>query len=457
MAELYVPEGFFVTTLSSDINASTATIPLTAVPSTVTKGYMVIEPNHATKREVIHFTSVGASTVTAADDTTDGTDATGRGCKGSITAGANTSHDQGVTVIIAASYNYWKRLMDKLNGSDATVLVDSSGNEILKTASVASAVNELTLKNAATGNGPEVQATGGDTNIDLNLAPKGTGAVNIKATADSSSEIRVFEDTDNGANYIGLKSPSTLSASKTFILPTGDGSASQVLKTDGSGNLGWATPSAVSNDGWTTDAGATWTYLSATTITTADGTLFQKGDRIKLTQTTAKYFIVTGVSGNVITVTGGTDYTVANAAITTQQYSHQANPLGFPTSFAYTATWTCSGSMTISVGTVNFTRFSVVGNKCAWTFSYTAFTLGGTQSTDIYATLPISSSRTASNTANDAVAVQIVNGGASSVGYLGIKDSDATKALFRVNNSGSTNWTLGTTNGFLWGQLVYEI
>lgn len=455
MAELYVPEGFLVTTLSSDINASTATIPLTAVPSTVTKGYLVIEPSSSTAREVVHFTSVGVSTVTAADDSTDASDATGRGCKGSITVGANTSHSQGATVIIAATYNYWKRLVDKLNGTDATVLVDSSGNEILKTSSVASAVNEVTIKNAATGSGPEVQATGGDTNIDLNLAPKGTGVVNIKATADSSSEVRVFEDTDNGSNYIGLKSPSTLSASKTFVLPTADGSANQVLKTDGSGNLGWA--SATSSDGWTTDTGATWTYASATTITTADGTLFQKGDRIKITQTTAKYFIVTGVSGNVITVTGGSDYTVANAAITTQQFSHQANPLGFPTSFAYSATWSCSGSMTISAGTVNFTRFSVLGNKCSWTFSYTAFTLGGTQSTDIYATLPISSSRTVSNTANDAVAVQIVNGGSSSVGYLGIKDSDATKALFRVNNSGSTNWTLGSTNGFLWGQLVYEI
>lgn len=183
IADLYLPEGFFTTTLSSDINASTTTIPLTTVPSDVTKGYLVIEPSSSTKREVIHFTSVGASSVTAADDTTDANDATGRGCKGSITTGANTSHDQGVTVIIAATYQYWKRLYDKLTGGDTTVLVDSNGNEILKTDSASSAVNEITLKNAATGNGPEVQATGGDSNIDLNLVPKGTGVIKAKTTA----------------------------------------------------------------------------------------------------------------------------------------------------------------------------------------------------------------------------------------------------------------------------------
>lgn len=375
MAELYVPEGFFVTTLSSDINASTATIPLTAVPSTVTKGYMVIEPNHATKREVIHFTSVGASTVTAADDTTDGTDATGRGCKGSITAGANTSHDQGVTVIIAATYNYWKRLMDKLNGSDATVLVDSNGNEILKTSSVASAVNELTIKNAATGNGPEVQATGGDTNIDLNLAPKGTGAVNIKATADSSSEIRVFEDTDNGTNYIGIKSPAAVTASKTFLLPDGDGSANQVLKTDGALQLGWA--STPGSDGWTPFSG-TLVYVSASSfkVEGADWTAtFTKGTRIKLTQTSAKYFVVTSSSfstDTTVNVTAGTDYTVANAAITSPYYSYDMSPQGYPTSFTYAPSPT---NWTVGDGTWTRAIFSVVDRRV---FVSLKFTFGST-------------------------------------------------------------------------------
>ena len=52
---------------------------------------------------------------------------------------------------------------------------DENGLEQVKFATTASAVNELTVTNAATGNAPEVSATGGDTNVDLNLTPKGIG------------------------------------------------------------------------------------------------------------------------------------------------------------------------------------------------------------------------------------------------------------------------------------------
>ena len=60
-----------------------------------------------------------------------------------------------------------------------TSINDSNGNEIIKTPATASAVNELTITNAATGNAPVISATGGDTNIDLNITPKGTGMVGL--------------------------------------------------------------------------------------------------------------------------------------------------------------------------------------------------------------------------------------------------------------------------------------
>jgi len=56
---------------------------------------------------------------------------------------------------------------------------DTNGNELMKVTATASAVNELTLANAATGNGPTLSATGDDTNIDINITPKGTGEVNV--------------------------------------------------------------------------------------------------------------------------------------------------------------------------------------------------------------------------------------------------------------------------------------
>lgn len=63
-----------------------------------------------------------------------------------------------------------------------TGLNDTNGNELLKVTATGSAVNELTLANAATGNAPVLSATGGDTNIDMTLTPKGTGYVNLNYT-----------------------------------------------------------------------------------------------------------------------------------------------------------------------------------------------------------------------------------------------------------------------------------
>lgn len=91
-----------------------------------------------------------------------------------------------------------------LNIGSASLL--NGTEEVLLFSDVASAVNEITIKNAATGNGAEIQATGDDTNIDLLLTPKGTGAVDIGA----------------------LK------------LPTADGTANHILATDGAGILALA-------------------------------------------------------------------------------------------------------------------------------------------------------------------------------------------------------------------------
>lgn len=52
-----------------------------------------------------------------------------------------------------------------------------------------------------------------------------------------------FNDAD-GSHYVGLQAPSTVSSNLVWTLPAADGSANQLLKTDGSGALGWATDSA---------------------------------------------------------------------------------------------------------------------------------------------------------------------------------------------------------------------
>jgi len=103
--------------------------------------------------------------------------------------------------------------------------------------------------------------------------------------------------------------------------------------------------------GWITGIG-TWSYSSADAPSfvisiNADVTaLISVGMRIKLTQTTVKYFIVTAVGAygggaTLVTVYGGTDYTLANAAITVPFYSSEKIPFGFP---ADPLKWTVSAS-----------------------------------------------------------------------------------------------------------------
>lgn len=108
-------------------------------------------------------------------------------------------------------------------------------------------------------------------------------------------------------------------------------------------------------DGWLAAIG-TWSYSSADSPVfvisiNADVTaLIGPGDRIKLTQTTVKYFIVVAVGtysggATLITVYGGTDYSLANAAITSPYYSHVKHPFGFPLSpTKWTVTVTDTGN-----------------------------------------------------------------------------------------------------------------
>jgi len=62
------------------------------------------------------------------------------------------------------------------------VIDDSNGNEEIIFTTTASAVNELTVANAATGNNPNVSASGSDDNVGINFTPKGTGAVTFNGT-----------------------------------------------------------------------------------------------------------------------------------------------------------------------------------------------------------------------------------------------------------------------------------
>jgi len=66
--------------------------------------------------------------------------------------------------------------------ADAGFIADANGNEQVIFQTTSSAVNEVEITNAATGNGPIIGASG-ETNVDLNLNPKGTGVLKSGSAA----------------------------------------------------------------------------------------------------------------------------------------------------------------------------------------------------------------------------------------------------------------------------------
>lgn len=85
-------------------------------------------------------------------------------------------------VILKTSSGTTIYTFDALDSGSGTIF-DSNGNELLKFTETASAVNELTLANAATGNNPVISATGGDSNIGLTITPKGNGGLTLTSGA----------------------------------------------------------------------------------------------------------------------------------------------------------------------------------------------------------------------------------------------------------------------------------
>jgi hypothetical protein len=99
--------------------------------------------------------------------------------------------------------------------ANAGFIADANGNEQIKFTTTASAVNELTVTNNATGNNPIISATGGDTNIGIVLTPKGTGEVVI-ATDDLNYAGTAVTATGAELNYNDLATLGTTAASKVF-------------------------------------------------------------------------------------------------------------------------------------------------------------------------------------------------------------------------------------------------
>ena len=162
---------------------------------------------------------------------------------------------------------------------DAHGIIDENGNEQLIFQTTGSAVNQFDMTNAATGNAPSISATGGDTNIDVAIIPKGSGETKVgtgaaAATLTSSGAHDLTLDTNSGTNSglititdgAGGNIAITPNGSGNIVLdgltfPNADGSADTFLKTNGSGTLSFAEVSG----------GTSWQAVKTSTFTAVAG------------------------------------------------------------------------------------------------------------------------------------------------------------------------------------------
>lgn len=162
------------------------------------------------------------------------------------------------------------------------------------------------------------------------------------------------------------------------------------------------------SDGWST-VKDTLSYSAADRLVMyGDATVkYETGDKLRLKQGAGyKYFYVTGtyyngVDSSYVYVNGGTDYTVANSAVTDVYVSKAETPQDFPNLFNFTSTIT--GATSVSQAC----RFQLCGSVCKFFFRIA----GTSDATSFKALLPI----TAKN-----------NGGYSFEGALGLARDNGT-------------------------------
>ena len=105
---------------------------------------------------------------------------------------------------------------------DAHFIADENGNEQIIFQTTSSAVNQFDITNAATGNAPKLSATGGDSNIDLDIEAKGTGHVTVRGNTNSGAI--QFNCENNSHGQILTAQPHSEGVTNTLTLPAGSSS-----------------------------------------------------------------------------------------------------------------------------------------------------------------------------------------------------------------------------------------
>ena len=109
-----------------------------------------------------------------------------------------------------------------------------------------------------------------------------------KTSSADSGSIRLYEDTDNGTNYVAIAASTLIASNFTLRLPNSAGTDGYVLKTDGTGNLDWVAQTSGFSGFTISDSSNTSSITDGNTITFSGGTgitatVTQDGDALAYT------------------------------------------------------------------------------------------------------------------------------------------------------------------------------
>jgi len=122
---------------------------------------------------------------------------------------------------------------------DATGIEDDSGNEQLLFQKTATAVNYFEMTNSATGNNPALSVEGGDADVGLNIATKGTGLIKFDNAAYNNEVALTDGATVNWAVNTSPVAKVTLGDNRTIAAPSGGATGqfvSLLIIQDGTGS-----------------------------------------------------------------------------------------------------------------------------------------------------------------------------------------------------------------------------
>jgi hypothetical protein len=167
------------------------------IPDGIEKTYIVNNATTGSFAVTFKTTSGTGATWSAADKSTkiiysNGTNIIDTGIVSET--GVQTLTNKTITLGAALNTNSFNIIVNNSNG-----IVDENSNEQLKFVTTTSAVNQLTITNAATSTSPVLSATGDDTNIGLTLTPKGTGKITLNG---ESKIFGVFENATISTTFV---------------------------------------------------------------------------------------------------------------------------------------------------------------------------------------------------------------------------------------------------------------